>query len=428
MKFFKQIDTYYIITLLFLLLSANANIISSSDIAWLVILLFMCGVAINRKLLVGDTLKQIGVFSLVYLLFVTVRDLAINSLDTTYLLSDIIYLFKFVFLSFIFCTILKEKVAVYLVKVIYHLTIVSLFFFAFQLVGLGELIFKFSSMLNLKASMAYSDYTNFLIFTYIKGKHAFRNSGFVWEPGAFGCFLIIAMMLNLFLNKFIFEKKTYIFIIAILTTLATTDYLVLLIVLFMIYRYRVRRLNIWAIVLLIIGALIVLNVPFLGDKITGTYYEDMDDLRRMKYLEIFYRHRDMQIPLNRFASMIYLCQEFGYQLILGVSNKYDVIVNSKFNINISNGIFDLMAKFGFVGLVYLVYRYAKFCLAQVLKIEYLIYCILALLVIGFGEPVMFLPIIVMFIFIDPKQLNIHVKHGGRSAKKTKLTDALNKYR
>jgi hypothetical protein len=411
MNLLKKIDIYYIVTLLFLLVSANASILSANDICWFSILAFMLIVAIGKSLMHIRDLRIIGIFSLVYVIFVVVRDLTINNLDVKFLLSDGFFLVKYIFLTFVFCTVLKEKAAIYIVRVMIHLTIISFFFFALQLVGLDDFIYKYSTALNLTSDNLIPGYTNFIFFTFTKGFHDYSNSGFVWEPGSFGCFLVIALMLNLFLNKFTFDKKSNIFIFGIFTTFSTTDYLALLIIFYLAYRVKVPKLNWWAILIVLISAAIIVLVPILGDKISDTYYEDMDDLHRLKYLEIFYRHKHMQIPLNRFSSMVYIVDTFKTQLFLGVSNKYNVILNSAYSINISNGVFDFIAKFGLVGFVYLLYRFSKFCLISVLKWEYVFYCIIALLIIGFGEPILILPIVLMFIFLPGEQLKSLQKPG-----------------
>ena len=406
MNFIKKIDIYYIVTLLFLLISANASFLSASDFWWFAVLLIMLIVATNKKLLKVKELRVISLFSFIYIALVVVRDFFVNGLETPYLLSDAFFLVKLVYFSFLYCVILQEKAASYLVKVITHLTIISLFFFAFQLVGLSDLIYKFSTTLNLQSNNTVPGYTNFVIFTFHKNFHDYANSGFSWEPGAFGCFLIIALLFNLSLNKFIFDRRSIILIIGIISTLATTDYLALIIVLFLAYRYRVPKINFGAVILILVFIGLVIFIPFLGSKIKDTYYEDLDDLGRLKFLEKYYHHNQMQIPLNRFSSMVYIYQQFGTKLILGVSNKYGDIVNKAYDINISNGLFDFLAKFGLVGLVYLLYKYAKLFLKLVIKAEYVIYCMVVLLVIGFGEPVLVLPIVLMFMFLPEKQINI----------------------
>ena len=425
---FKKINIYYIVTLLFVLVSANASFLSASDLLWAAVIVFMFIVALQKKILTQKTVRTLVIFSLVYLLFVAVRDLLINALEIRFLVSDIVFLFKLIYLTYLYCILLKDKASAYLVDVITHLTVISFFFYLFQLVQ-GDTLYKFSTALNLQTNNTVPGYTNFLIFTFHKNFHDFANSGFSWEPGAFGCFLIIALLLNLFLKKFKFDSKSVVLIIGIATTAATTDYLALIVVLFLVYRYRVPKINLGAVILIMLFIGVVILIPFLGSKIKDTYYEDLDDLKRLKYLEVFYRHNKMQIPLNRFSSMVYIFNTFTAQLILGVSNKYDEIVNKAFNINISNGIFDFLPKFGLVGFIYLIYNYGRFCIQSVRKVEYLIYCILVLLVIGFGEPILVLPIVLMFIFLPAKQVNLQKRGRGLpgEGEEEEAEDPLKKY-
>jgi len=404
MNFLNKIDIYYIVTFLFLILAANSSFVSANEICWFSIMGFMLIVAIGKSSLSIKELRRIGLFTLVYVVTIALRDFLINNLDTPFLLSDGYFLVKYIYLSYLFCVILKERAAAYLVRVMVHLTIVSFFFFAMQLVGLDDYIYKYSTALNLVSDNTIPGYTNFIIFTFTKGFHDYSNSGFVWEPGSFGCFLIVGLILNLFLNKFTFDKKTNILIFGIITTFSTTDYLALLVIFFLIYRYKVPNFSWWSVLFLLVGAAIIILVPILGDKISDTYYEDMDDLHRLKYLEIFYQHKHMQIPLNRFSSMVYIYDTFKEHLILGMSNKYNVILNRAYNINISNGVFDFLAKFGLIGMAFLLYKFGLYCFESLKKWEYVFYCIVALLTIGFGEPVLTLPIVLIFLFLPVNQL------------------------
>ena len=144
---------------------------------------------------------------------------------------------------------------------------------------------------------------------------------------------------------------------------------------------------------------------FPGDKVAGIYTDDMDGLKHLKEISQYHLKHNEQIPLNRFASMSYIYDNMGSGLILGVSNKYDELLNTVYNVNISNGIFDFLAKFGVLGLFFLVYSYIKFCTAFLKKNEYIIYCVLILLVMSFGEPIMFLPVTLLFLFL-PSITNI----------------------
>ncbi len=414
MNFVKKIDLFYIVTFLFILISANASFLSANDIWWGLDIILMLVIALEQRLFTRKELNYFATFAAIYLIFMAGRDLIVNALGLEYLLSDVLFLFKLILMSYLFCVILKDKAAAYIVKIITQLTVLSFFFYFFQLVGLGDYIYTFSNSLHLPSANSIPGYTNFVFFTFVKGFHDYRNSGFAWEPGAFGGFLIIAMLLNFFLNRFTFDKKAVILLIGIITTASTTDYLALIFVLFLAYRYRIQRLNFWSILLIGLFISLVVFIPFLGDKIKDHYYEDLQDLNRLKFLDIYYKHNKMQIPLDRFSSMVIIYKTFFLQLILGISNKYDIVLNrlSKANINISNGVFDFMAKFGLIGLYYLLQRYVKFCYAFVRRIEYVFYCIIIFMVLGFGEPLLVLPIVLMFIFINRRQRNFKKRIKG----------------
>ena len=61
-------------------------------------------------------------------------------------------------------------------------------------------------------------YSNSILFTFQKNNHINRNSGFAWEPGAFGGFLIISLFIYLIKNSFKIRKKFWVLLIAAITT------------------------------------------------------------------------------------------------------------------------------------------------------------------------------------------------------------------
>ena len=416
----KKFDVNYWITLLFLLATSEANFIATSDIAWFVVMLIMFLVAVTKKVILKKDIKVLAIFSAIYLGFVGIRYLVnvnlISGLDYSYLLSDAAFLIKFIYFTWLFCVILKDKVAVNIITVMADLTVLSFFLYGFQLIA-GDYIYNFSKSLNLPSNNMIPGYTNFILFSFTKGYHDYRNSGFVWEPGSFGCFLVIALMLNLFLNKFRFDKKSIIFAVAVITTFSTTSYLGLSILLFLAYRYRVPKITPQVVMIISLFVALFVFVPFLGNKVFDSYYEDMADVHRLKSLAPFYKSINMSfVPLNRFGSMAYIYNTFGADLVLGVGNKYDIILNRNLNVNISNGVFDFFARLGIVGYIYLMYRYTKFCAAFVIKPEYIIYCFLVLFALSFGEPILSLPFVMIFIFIPLTQKNMErARPGGLPA-------------
>jgi len=381
-------------------LASFSNFLTNGNEFWIAGTVLLLIAAIVKNCIGKKEIRYIAILSAIFLVFVSIRDLAINSLPTIFLLSDLGFLLKYIFLTYIYVILVKDQVPKYIVLVTVHLTIVSFFFYFLQLLGLGQLVHDIPAMINLPQSAFYQDegYSNFLVFGITLNRHDYANSGFLWEPGSYGCFLLIAALLNFLTNKFKFDSKAIILLIGMLTTLSTTTYISTIILLLLAYRVRVPKLNPW--LLLIIPAIIsiLVFVPFLWEKIAKSYDSDAVDLTRLNTLEKFYRRQHTQIPLGRFSSMYMINDFFGQKLFLGYSNKYNAVLNRKNNVNISNGIFDFMARFGLVGLIYLLGSFIKFCYGYLPKPALLVYCTLLILTMNFGEPTLALPITLIFLF------------------------------
>ena len=391
-------NIYYIVTLFFLIFASKANILVKSNLAWFVFEVFMIIIALYFNRVKKKDVQFFIISSVIFFIYVLFR-FKLNQLPTDYLKSDVFYFFKFVLTSYLFCLILKEKTLYYLVKVISHLAMISLVFYVLQFYQDGAIVkaigAAFESITVENNSLRYS---NFLIFTY-DTIHYYRNSGFCWEPGAFGSFLTIALLFNFLMNDFKLNKEAFIITLAILTTVSTTAYLGVFLLFFLRYRVLNKGSKVTIIVFAIILALAIPNVPFLGEKIVEIYEQDIRDLKRIEELSTYYDDVQRQIPLNRFASAIFLYEQFDWKLFLGVSNQYDEYYIHEYNINISNGIMDFITKFGVVGLFVLLYRYGTLCKMYLRKTEYVIYSILILLILSFGEPILMLPICVIFLFL-----------------------------
>lgn len=400
---FKNFDLNYFVTLFFLLISANANFFATTPIAWFAVMLLMTVVAVYKKAIDRKEIRIISTFAGVYLLLVSFRFFVINDYEIDYYYSDLLFLFKYIYLAWIVAVILRETAFANIVKVMAHLTIISLVFFAFQLLS-PETMFRLFSSMNISTGNTIPGYSNIVLFTFTQGFHDYSNSGFVWEPGAFGCFLVLTLLMHFFLNKFRFDGLAWLFIIANITTFSTTNYLGLMVLLFLAYRYRVPKINFYVLVLVAAIVLAFIFIPFLQNKIVDTYVEDMRDLKHLKMLEKWYHHNRMEIPLNRFSSMVYIYEQFQGKLILGVSSKYNDILNKSYTVNISNGIFDFMAKMGLVGFLALMVYYVRMCKPYVLRWENIVYCVLILLALSFGEPILFLPIVMIFFFVKIDQI------------------------
>ena len=386
---------YYFVTLLFVILSAKASFLDLTNMCWVAIDIIFLWVGFEKARLTKSDFTLFGKFLLIYIAFCSFRSFFLVHLPISFYVNDIIFLFKYIFTSFLFCAVLKDKAIYYSVKVIFHLAILSLPLYCLQLIA-GDELYAFGKSLNLPHTH-FNGYVNFLVFTYVK-QHHIRNSGFSWEPGAFGFFLNLGLLLHLVTNNFNFDKRTKWIILAIITTLSTTTYVAFAFIILLYFRGRGAKLMT---VLLFVGPILCVlaaTVPFMFDKIVTIYNKDMDDMKNIQTLSDWYVQHDESMPLNRFASGLYLIHLFGYNLIWGVSNIYNRILPILKNINLSNGIFVLMAQFGFVGLTFLLHKCYMFFKQHTRSIELSIYGLLVILICGFGECIFVTSIILCFLF------------------------------
>jgi len=387
---------YYFITLLFVLLSAKASMFDLSNICWFLIDVVILWVGFEKDRFRKSDLEMFVKFALVYIAFCTVRSFFLVQLPLNFWLNDVVFLFKYVFTSFIFCAVLKDKAVYYLTKVMFQLAIISLPFYCLQLFA-GDYLYAFIKALNLPHTH-FDGYANMFVFTYIK-QHATRNAGYSWEPGAFGFFLNLTLLLHLVTNNFTFDKRAKWAMVAIFTTLSTTTYVAFAFIILLYLRGRgVKFIRL----LFFVGPFLCIAafmLPFLLDKIVNTYNQDMNDMKRIQELSDWYSQRGEEMPLNRFASLLFIENLFGIDLIWGISNSYSDTIAILKNINISNGIFSFLAQFGLLGLGLLMYRSYLFFYKYARSVELTIYCLLVILVQGFGECIFVTSIIFCFLFL-----------------------------
>jgi hypothetical protein len=376
-------NTYYFFTLIFLLVASRANFLSFIEpfIYVFTVIYFIAGVQLNR--FTQSDFRLFAKFTIIYFAYITVRYLFLNNLSLVFYAYDVtFYLKRFIFV-FVYCALLKEQAIVYLVKVTTHLALISLFFYPLQLIS-GNIVFSIGDIIHLPPRAGNPDYTNFFVFTYDRGQ-PMRNCGFVWEPGAYGCFAVLALLMHFTLNKFKFDRNALILVLAIITTLSTTAYLGMLFVFLLFYRFNGGKLAPFLFLVVPIIAVIALEVPILFDKIGKTYDGDQQNLNSLDDLNRFYERTGGQIPLNRFASATIIYNLFTYKLIWGISNGYQGVNKALKFVNISNGDADMVAKFGVVGYCFFLYKYGLLFKRVLQKNEYVFYCIMVFLVLAFGE-------------------------------------------
>jgi len=415
---------YYFVTLLFVILSAKASFFDLTNMCWVMTDIILLWVGFEKARFHKSDVELFGKFSLIYISFCTVRSVFLIHLPASYYLNDILFLFKYIFTSFLFCAVLRDQAIHYLTKVIFHLAILSLPLYCLQLVA-GDTLYAVGKAINFPHAH-FNGYVNFLVFTYVKLHHV-RNSGFAWEPGAFGFFLNLGLLMHLVTNNFNFDKRAKWVMLAIITTLSTTTYVAFAFIILLYFRGRGAKL--FTIMFFVGPILCVLAsmMPFMFDKIVATYNKDMDDMKNIQTLSDWYVQHGETMPLNRFASILYLAGLFGYDLIWGVSNIYNETIPLIKHLNLSNGIFVFMAQFGAIGLCFLLYSCYLFFKKNTLSIELSIYSLIVILVCGFGECIFITSITLCFLFLYhysmPQVTNREVVFDTGGLRNTKMVMA-----
>ena len=179
-----------------------------------------------------------------------------------------------------------------------------------------------------------------------------RNSGFMWEPGAFGAMLIFLILYRfLFVDKLRISKTTGLLFLYSLTTFSTTTFFALFacLMLLLVHRFRTNifKLSVYFGIALMI-AIPVYNQPFIKGKI-DLYLETNLDYHAV------YDHkkkRTTKDSIGRLAGMLIEIDRVKSRPIAGYGwdDDYSSIGIGNHWTN-PNGLADLLGKFGLVGMM-----------------------------------------------------------------------------
>ena len=282
-------------------------------------------------------------------------------------------------------------------EIVYKLALLSVGLYALQLAA-PDLTFGLNSLLaDLLPFMKpywseFEAYSNSILFTFNPVNHPYRNSGFMWEPGAFGAVLGVVLLLNLIRNQFVLTRRAVFFVAVMLTTVSTTAYLVIGVLLFMYLLNKGRIASLLAPALLVPLALLVWQLDFVGDKIEHQYETRDEALKNeKKYFQLGFKNRS----LGRFGSLLVDYKDLTNNPVLGTGFQYEERTQGKLiTYAKTNGLSDYMVKFGLLGLVlFIINLYRSFKRLQQEHPYKGVYVVpVLLMLIGFSNPVLFLPL------------------------------------
>jgi len=185
-----------------------------------------------------------------------------------------------------------------------------------------------------------------------------RNSGMFWEPGAFSGYLLLALVFVIIKNGKVaigkYKEEVLLIIIGVLTTLSTTGYVILgiIIILYFWQRYKYGK---FILVPVLIGVMsyAYLNLEFLNKKIEHQFFEAVE-------------MKKGDIVVTRFGSFLMDLKYIKAKPLIG--NGLDIKTRFRFDpeitkddIGLSNGMSSIIAYWGipfFMFWMYCVYKFA----------------------------------------------------------------------
>lgn len=299
--------------------------------------------------------KTFFIIELVWFIYAILSTIALRNFH--------IYLFIYfpiqILSSYVLIKLLEVQIFELFEKYIYYFSIISLFFFSWHTINESS-FYNFMEIFNINK---YSDYYvgqkiryNIIIYNvnHLPNWSITRNSGFCWEPGPFGCFIVIAVFFNLLRTKFQFIKNKifWVLIITLITTQSTTAFIsfFLLIIWIVLNNKLLKKISVIAIPSTIILSLVLfLTIPFLRDKIVQEY-EKTETIDEMVMLSL---KTDSENAPGRFESLIITWIDFIERPLLGYGVESELQWTSKLGAMIfpASGIGNWLARYGIYGFV-----------------------------------------------------------------------------
>lgn len=376
----KSFIDYVVIFILLISISSTSTL--CYNIFYLILsLIFIASIAIFRKKLLS---KYIW---LIVLYFVLIDITATIYIHGNYNINRLFNYLYPVLLGYFTITALGQKTFSLLEKVIYILSCISLPLYVLQIVNLS-FIESFSSIFGgfVAEPLRYGNSWYAFIFSYCDPRVDLgytRNSGFMWEPGAFSFVLIVFLVYRLMQNGFsLRDSHVIIYLMALITTFSTSGYIALF---FIIIAYAFLSKS--ALTKMIVVLLMVLFVPILynAEFMSGKISEYIENTKAFSYSE----HEDATIEFNRYLYFWYVLEQL-FRFPLGYGS-HDVMLNNSKVVS-PNGLAEFIYHWGIIGFVAvfgLVYKFIKKINSKLLHIKPLI-CILlacAIFSVTFSNPV-----------------------------------------
>ncbi len=337
------------LVIIFVVLKASGAFDFSSDKRFLVTGCVVFGTAyfIMTKMIPYFYLMLLGIFTVISAVYF----LKNGAFDAVTFLG----FFLKIQLAFFCREICQEHFPKYFVNIVFVWTCITLPLFAFQLINF-DLLYKLNSTF-IEVSTGNEPISSSLFFAMVP-IHETRNSGFMWEPGAFAAVLVITVYINTFhVGESLFSRRNGILIAAILTTQSTMGFLSLLIPIGLVMREAIvehkamRQISVFLVPLLfVIFGFLFTKLDFLAAKIIDQFVNIDDEIEFVEQ-----GNRDgFVVATTRITSVVLDWQTIKNYPILGLgidmrTTGLDKLVKGDMTVT-ACGLTNMLLRFGFLGM------------------------------------------------------------------------------
>ncbi len=255
-------------------------------------------------------------------------------------------------LPYFIIKVLKQSFLIRIENIIFYLSLISLPIFLFQLYY-PDFFYNISTSLNMFTIEEQQDNGGWYIGIYMfNGWAPDRNSGFMWEPGAFAFIVFLAILIRLSINNFKLDYRIFVYSLAIISTFSTMGYIVLFI---LILAYLIKIKNYLSFIFIIptflfVSLTTIAELDFMKPKIEE-YSENID----------FMRDDDDYIKMNRFGILSFALEE-SFKWPIGYGVFYNTPAIKKYNKPVlgANTYSDILLRWGWVGIIIFILAIFKF--------------------------------------------------------------------
>jgi hypothetical protein len=347
----KQNKTEYLLVIILIFVSTKTSFLSRSMLFNYGLYAMMIIHLINKKKMkITNNFYRFTIFYFFLTIGYIVWFQTINPIFTANTFINI-------FISYLVIQMTGKHFFVFFEDIVYRLAIISLPLFVIQQFAYSQLHSILTFPCRLFPFMNFGSGLDANIFVYsMKNDFTYRNSGFMWEPGAFAAFLLLAIVVNIVINDKKLNIRALWILIALLTTLSTMGIVGLIIITyFYLLNTRKKISKLFFIPVFVIIAIFSFKLDFMGSKLNYEY-----QLIDVTIDRGFSTTHDEMVSLGRMGSFKIDFIDFLRNPIIGVGGEEEAQTWSKTTrLNKTNGLSNYLVTFGGLGMILLLYNFNR---------------------------------------------------------------------